>query len=518
MHWSRFVDAPLAAGLLALTPALGSALAERIILTAWPTLLFAIYCALAFVALRRSLGIRAALVAIAVAPGYLALSNHFGAGEIDHHNVQVVLLLASVVSFAKAFSRPQPAIVGGILSALSLAVGLESLPFVAMIGLCYASAFVVDRQHARSFLSFAGSLALASLAAFAAQTDPLLWLTPTCDLLSTPWLLLTVGAGAAALTAAAVGARFMSWQARLASVAVGGVILVGGFALSFPNCLNGPYGVMPDFVRAQWLEATGDSIAFGEMVSRHPELAAIVYGPTLAAAIGAWIVASKSTGEARRLLFACAALLSLTVLLTLVEVRAVYVGAALIPIAAGAALDRVMVQATAPQTRVSHALALLIAGSLLFELPWISLASSAERLGLVHPDVHHDPAEMRACLREVPRLRAIPEGVILGPLDLGVHILFLTDHSIIAAGYHRNIEGLIAGVEAFEGSEADMRRFAARDHADYVALCLPWVVAYPDRYGPFAKALAGGDAAPTWLTPVPLETRGLKLWRVAGSS
>ena len=108
----------------------------------------------------------------------------------------------------------------------------------------------------------------------------------------------------------------------------------------------------------------------------------------------------------------------------------------------------------------------------------------------------------------------MPKGVILGPLDLGAHVLFLTGHSIVAAGYHRSVEGIVAGAEAFAGSEADLRKFALRDHADYVALCLPWIAAYPERYGPFAKALANGEAAPAWLTPVPFSTRALKLWRV----
>ncbi len=253
-------------------------------------------------------------------------------------------------------------------------------------------------------------------------------------------------------------------------------------------------------------------------VARHPELAAIVFGPTLAAAIAAWVGAFRSAGEGRRLLALSAALLSLTFVLTLVQIRAVYVGAALIPVAAGFAFDRILAEATGRQARVSRALALLIAGSLLFEAPWMSAAAFAERLGLVHPAVRHDQAEMRACLRELPALRGLPRGVILGPLDLGAHVLFLTDHSIVAAGYHRNVEGIVAGVEAFAGSEADMLKFAVRDHADYVALCLPWIAAYPDRYGPFAKALAGGEPAPAWLTPVPLDTRALKLWRVNGGA
>src|SRR3546814_17885786 len=38
MHWSRIVDAPLAAGILLLKPLVGQAMAERIVMALWPPL------------------------------------------------------------------------------------------------------------------------------------------------------------------------------------------------------------------------------------------------------------------------------------------------------------------------------------------------------------------------------------------------------------------------------------------------------------------------------------------------
>jgi hypothetical protein len=515
MHWSRLVDAPLAAALFALTPAFGSALAERIVLTAWPVLLFALYCALVFVALRRSFGTRAGLLGVAITPTYLAFRDLFGAGEIDHHNVQIVLTLAAAACFAMAGSRPRIAIAGGLASALSLAVGLETLPFVALIGLLYGAAWVVDRSQARAFALFAVSLAFGSLAASAAQTSASLRLAPTCDTLSLPWLILTLGGGAFGLVAYAASDRFASWPARLALLTAGGLTLAGAFALAFPYCLAGPYGAVPKAVLDRWLEMTGEALTLGEMLSRFPDRGAIIFGPAFAATIAAWIGVGKTTGEARRLLLATATLLTLTLLLSLVQIRAIYVGAALVPVAAGFAFDRIVANATTGKARLSHVATLLVAGLLLLESPWLSVAALTERAGLATAETPHDPAKMRACLKELPALDALPPGTILGPLDLGAHVLFLTKHSIVSAGYHRNVEGVVAGVEAFAGSENDMRKFAERDHADYVALCLPWIEAYPERYGPFAKTLAAGEASPPWLNPVPLDTRALKLWRVA---
>ncbi len=514
MHWSRFVDAPLAAGLLALTPLFGADLAERIVLTAWPIFLFAIYCALAFVTLNRSFGTRAALLAVIVAPSYLTLRSLFSAGQIDHHNVQIVLTLASVLCFAMSASRPTAAILGGAASALSLAIGLETLPFTATIGLAYAVAFVIDPRQARAFLFFAGALAFGSLAAFAAETAPSLWLTPTCDALSTPWFLLTFGGAATTAAATAIGARIATWPARLAPLAVGGAVVAGAFALAFPDCLAGPYGAVPDDVRKYWLELTGEAFSLNELLVRYPVHAAIVFGPTIAATIVAWVGAFRSAGEGRRLLFLAAALLSLTVVLTAIQVRAIYVGCALIPIVTGFAIERAIGAAVHRPPNVPRIAALVLACALLFELPWVSATVLIMYAGTSASVGEQSREETPSCFEEIPALRGLPTGTILGPLDLGARILFLTEHSIVGAGYHRNVEGIVAGIKAFAGSEDDLRKFVKRDHADYVAVCLPWIDVYPEHYGAFIKGLAGGAPAPDWLAPVPLPTRALKLWRV----
>ncbi len=514
MHWSRLVDAPLAAAISVLRLVVGATLAERIAITLWPVFLLSIYLALAIGGLARAFGARAAALAVIVAVNLLAFRDLFGAGAIDHHNVQIVLLLASVLSFAVASSRPLLAIISGVAAALSLAVGLESLPFVAGIGVIYALAWVFDPSQSRALVLFAGAFALASFAAFVAQTAPALWLAPACDALSTPWLFLAGGSWAVAFVLTNLGPLSNTVRVRLAASIVGGALLAGAFAALFPPCLDGPYHAVPEAFRAAWLELTGEALSLSEMLAETPIKAAVVFGPTLAATIAAWIGAMRTEGDGRRLLLACASLLTLTLVLCLFQIRAIYVGCALTPIAAGWVLDRILAQATMPAARASRAVALLVAGLLFFELPWISSALFVERLGITTPVASHDPDAMRSCLREVPELQKPPKGVILGPIDLGAHILFLTDQAIVAAGYHRNVEGIVAGLTAFAGTEVDLSAVAVRDQADYVALCLPWIDAYQERYGPFAKALAKGAATVPWLEPVPLEGGALKLWRV----
>jgi hypothetical protein len=511
MHWSRLVDAPIAAAILLLTPITGQAGAEIAVATGWPILLLAVYLALAVWALMQIAGMRAAALAVVVAVTLLPFRDLFGVGELDHHNVQAILTFTSALSFAFVPSRPLAPIVSGVCAALSLAVGLESLPFIAAIGAVYCLYWVFDARQARAFLLFAAALSLASLVAFAAQTAPALWLTPFCDILAMPLLTLIWGGLAASAALVTLGRRLATWQMRLAAAAVAGGAVVGLCAAAFPICLGGPYHAVPESVRAEWLGSIGEALSFVQMAKDNPMMAFMVLGPPLVAAAAAWLGVMRTEGECRRLLLIVAALLSLTVALCLVQLRAVFVGCGFVPVAAGWALDRILTAVTRQSRITLRALALLVAGIFFFDAAWASVVGFAERLNLVPPQTYNRE-ELRACRRDTSKLNVLPPSVIFAPLDLGAHILFLTHHSIISAGYHRNVEGILAQFEGLAGSQADVLDFVRRDGAEYLVLCPLWIDYYPDRYGPFAKGLVDGASVP-WLEPVPLDG-SLKVWRV----
>jgi hypothetical protein len=99
MHWSRVVDVPLAALILLLRPLIGTHGAETVTLFVWPALMLAAALALvAAIARQMSNGvvnaqITAVVLAVLAAPALI----HFRPGAIDHHNAQIVLLLALVL-------------------------------------------------------------------------------------------------------------------------------------------------------------------------------------------------------------------------------------------------------------------------------------------------------------------------------------------------------------------------------------------------------------------------------------
>src|SRR3954468_19948376 len=143
MHWSRLVDGPLA---------LLSLVSEQFALIAWPLVLMAALLLL-LARLAERLGGRAAAVAVLVlallCPELYAT---FTPGNIDHHGLQLVLMLVALLGVVEQRSR-----LTAVAVAVSLGVGLETLPYVGL-----AIAFsLADQERARKFgLTLAGTALL----------------------------------------------------------------------------------------------------------------------------------------------------------------------------------------------------------------------------------------------------------------------------------------------------------------------------------------------------------------------
>lgn len=176
-HWSRLVDAPVAGLILALAPLLGERLAEGVAAALWPALLFVLFCGLAFAGTRRVFGTRAAILAVFAACQTGAFVGIFPYGRIDHHNLQACAVLGvGLLLFpdgADGSAWRSRALAGG-LCAFSLAVGLETLPFVAAAGLVVAFDWVRSGRG-RAFAAFGLAFAAGALGLFLAQTAPALY-------------------------------------------------------------------------------------------------------------------------------------------------------------------------------------------------------------------------------------------------------------------------------------------------------------------------------------------------------
>src|SRR5262245_29126401 len=202
MHWSRLIDLPIAILLRAAELVLAPAAAERLVLTVWPA---ALLLALLFgvVRLARELADDAAarlalMFAVMTAP----LLQHFRPGAIDHHNVQLALMVWSLALLIR--ERPRDTAIAGGCCALSLAVGQETAPAIAGVAGFVAVRWIVLGGLSRdSAAAFGMAFAAGTLVLFAATVPPARYTTAACDALSIVQVLIAIigGFGLAILTA-----------------------------------------------------------------------------------------------------------------------------------------------------------------------------------------------------------------------------------------------------------------------------------------------------------------------------
>ena len=165
IHWSRLVDLPIAGLILGLRPFLGGAGAERWAVAIAPMLPFLLLlCSLALTA-RRLLGPTAYLLAFIAL--FFAGSNNgmFTPERIDHHGWQLALLALSIASIADP-DRVRGGIVLGLSTALSLAIGLEMIIYLALAGVAMVLFWVDDADERERLRAYAVTLGGATALCF----------------------------------------------------------------------------------------------------------------------------------------------------------------------------------------------------------------------------------------------------------------------------------------------------------------------------------------------------------------
>jgi hypothetical protein len=503
VHWSRLVDAPIAAMLGVFGALFGTATGETITRALWPLLLFA-PAAWAWVTTARRLGGDIAMWAAAcLAPLCFMLFNQFAPGRLDHHNVQL-LLMAGMMLAALDLDRPRNAAVLGGASALSLAVGFESLPVVIWAGGLIAARYVLanDTRGARAFGLSLGGVAVA---AFVVQTPPSWWLRSGCDALQFNGM---AGAAAVGLGLAAIAHLSLHhWAQRLSALAAIGMVGGAAFFGLHPSCLRGPYADLDPRIGTVWLNRVGEARALPRLFAQEPVLAiASALLPLGALAASAWAIVK---GRRDAGFIALTVLLALTATVGLIQARGLVLAtAAAIPLGAAAL-------ATLPRLNLVRPITAGMALGL--------LASPSVTLGALQFAV---PAEVQAKEKQASHdqtpcwsfsafsaMQRLPAGLVMADLDSGPFILANTHHSAASAPYHRLGGPIYDAMTMFYQPPGQAQAAVARSGADYLALCRTGVFAEEAKPGALAHALVH-QAPPAWLTPLPAKDGSYLLYRV----
>lgn len=539
MHWSRLVDAPIAAMILT-----GG---ETFAKFAWPLALFLAFILAALGAARRLGGSAAVLPAAVVAALNIDIITHFIPGRFDHHNVQLVLLLSLVTALLRMGENRLSAAVAGLVVALMLAVGMEALPFAAAAGAILTLTWAFDSAdgaHRDGAEEPAGVLRKTDCLAHFALTFALalLVLYPItvpvggadfCDALSAVYL--TTGiVGGAGTACVAVMARRAAVTTRLCALAVVGLGVAATVVLLFPACLAGPMGNVSAELKAEWLSTVAEAQPLWAFAAVFPEVAFATFAAPLLATIFACRRAlSGSEGEVRKRWIAMAGFLLVALLFSVYQYRgSPFLNALSIPVLAvwiaewrryaeekikdsGRAIAILLIWLSGLQ--VSYlSLAGMVASAAALVSPAPVTGTSAQRPAIPLADADATAAE-RECTGppSTAALASLPNGRVFAPLFYGPTVLAISGHSALAGPYHRAQGPILDTVRAGAGSDAAARAVVQKYGIDYVLICptsKEALLLYQEQpSGFFARLMRGRH--PAWLEPVATGESYLQIYR-----
>jgi hypothetical protein len=520
-HWSRVVELPLAGLILLLRLGADPTTAERIAAVLWPSLLLAAFVLGLLALARRLVGAPTLLAGAVIVAFNPVLLFQFVPGRIDHHGAQLLLMLALAGLTGRALFRGcwRAAVAAGMVCALTLAIGLATVPLVATVAAAFAVTWIAEgASRRRPVAAFGASLAVATLVAFLLTVPPERWLLPTVDSLSLPWLWLALGGGALLVALAGLLSP-QAWQRRAVYAISGGALVCAVFAIVWPACLAGPYASVDPLVKDLWLSGVGEAQPLPLLVLHDPPQFLFFLAFPLIGWLGLALAAAR---EGRRepgfvLLFG---LTTVALGVALDQMRGAPLAAMFGLFGWLYLIDRAM---AAGSRRIGSfaGMAGVVTAALVFAaaLPfgWDALAAA-----ISPPASGKDAPSASASCRNPSDMAALadqPPGIVLAPLRLGPRILVATPHSVLGAPYHRNNDGNRIALAALSSDPATARQIIEDRHVDYVALCLGDQDL--DRLGSRSSdALVNrlaADRAPAWLSPLP-QVGPIRTWRVVGAS
>ena len=513
IHWSRLVDLPLA-GLITLAKLFTTGPnAERFAVAVAPLLPYLLVVGAIALTVRRLVD-KAAFPLALVALFFAASTNNmFTPTRIDHHGWQLAMLALAVSGLADR-KAARGGLVTGLASAVSLAIGLEMLIYLALAGAAQVLMWIDEREQRPRLLAYAAALAggtAVGFLLFASYANRL----PVCDALSPVWL--SDGLLGGALLAALAWWSPADWRVRLGAAAVAGLAIAAFHALAWPHCLSRLEGVSPEVERL-WLS----NVREAKPIYSHSRQVALTVATLPAVALIGWALLLWRGGKADRDLLrrtlAIAVIAAASFALLFWQTRAGpaaqmlgTIGAAalvwlLVPLFWRSKNPLVSVLGTTAAVLVGLGVGAPIAATALGPKVQTERDKAVGRANALCPSL----AAMRAVALQ-------PRGNVFTFVDLAPRLITVTHHTGIAGPYHRNGEAIADVMKAFRGSAEEARAIISRRRADYVLICpnmsqaTVFMAAAPQGF--YAQLQRG--QAPAWLQPVPLgQDSPLRMWRV----
>ena len=498
-HYSRLVDLPYALITWTADPVVGSNLAAWIAFHVWPVVMLALFLRLAYATMFRvseqepPIG-QAVLVVVLLAVAIL----EFSPGRIDHHNMQLLLMMAMIYGLVRA--DPRGGLLAGVSAALSIAVGLECIPYIAtgLAALSIAAIANPDRYRRQLFAVGAG-FGLAALPAGYASLGLPGVVAPSCDAIGAPWISIMIVSGAILAIAPAYWPRWRNTKGvsamalRFASLAV--PAFVGGAAVLaiFPECAGDPYANVQGLARTLWFDRIDQEKPLTAIFAQGSVAVAVICG-----AFGFIIVAAfaqiathqgrnENHGPAILLAVAAVSYAFIFVFFRSVQFMAAFVPL-LLPLAYGLR-NRAFPQAGKPDPNTRWPLfAAAAIPVILIGVVFIVGRAPQTKLTVF------DQMLLDECKgQEMAQLDLIEPGIVLASYALSFRIAEeFPQHKIAAVPLHRAAPGIERLLVAYTETDVEKRSSALAAY-DYLAVCARDLGASDMDKTPLFAALVGGE-------------------------
>lgn len=510
MHWSRLVDAPIAALIWAFSAVLSQPMAETAAMILWPLLLTGVILWNLQSCASRLGGTAAGIYALLFGLIMLVTSGKFEPGSLDHHNFQLALTAILINLITDTRPGPtRPFIAGGIVAA-SLVIGLEAMPVVVTTCAFVALRWGVSGPRARiPTAGYTAGMIFGMTGFYLATLPDFAGTVFRCDAFGADLLLIgSVGAGGLGFLALAAqrtpaGARF----ALLAALAVAVLGVAWAFA---PACLSNPYDQLYPELTEVWLSRIGETKSLAETVhSLDGALSGLFVTPILVSAYAIWL-ATKGRRPVAGAYFA------LTILagygMVLFQIRGIYFLLILCVVPSAVVLGKLYDLYKSNRTA---AYGLLTTLALIVTLP-DSWSFAYTRFFPITPTEIGNPAEAEIPASSAEALHrcgagsamdalaALPAGLVMASTDLGAILLRETPHRVMTGNFHRAQDGVRAGITLARAGLNDAESVLRGYGIDYVVLCrndtLPLRISADNPDGLWPRLYDG--AAPAYLTPI----------------
>ena len=473
MHWSRFIDLPIANLISFFRFFVSPERAEAWALTIWPLLLVVPFLGFMGLAGRRMGGAGGQHVALGLTALTIFTSNRFLPGSIDHDNAQLGLVALMAAMLVDGSYRPANFAAAGFAAAIALGIGAETTPFVAVVCVVVAAIWAWEgAAFAPAARAFALTLTLSITAAFLLTVPPHLYSAVTCDNLSLGFYgIASVGGAGLFVSALMASERSRGWR-MAALAATGGAVLVTALVLA-PQCLRNPLADLDPMLKELWLDNVSEAQSILVLARREPEIVGAFYATgLLGIAVSIFRILRGDRAQLHAILLA---LLLVNWIIALVQVRGALFSnvLAILPLTPFILDLRRMSSA---DTEDLGAAFFYVVG-LLISVPavWAVGGTLAGGMGanlISSTDVSAREKVAACSSREaLSPIAELEPGVISAPSNMGARILRFTPHRALSAPYHRNQAGMLTEMHIGLSRPAEAEAFLRGADVTLLAFC-----------------------------------------------